>query len=172
MGGVTRQEAASRDTTLPTGSWVLFDLYATNHDDRIWSEPHVQPRPVPPLGQQSPRTVRQGAGDVKSTHRCPRRAHHLGTDEGATLLLCNTDDRIPVQDLSISLGRNPRCRTAASSSCRRPHRRCRLPLPHASSGNRSFAVGCASTYCRDNRGRFPAEHRLIFTPAGACLLSP
>jgi fatty-acid peroxygenase len=91
------------------GRRVLLDLYGTNHDPRLWTEP---PRFDPDRFRGwdgDPFTfVPQGGGDPQVHHRCP--------GEWATIELMKTavtaltrwiDYQVPEQDLRVSLGRMP-----------------------------------------------------------------
>ena len=68
----TRRDFVWRGHRFPRGRRVLLDLYATNHDERAWDEPHVF-RPERFLGAApGPYAfVPQGGGDPYVHHRCP-----------------------------------------------------------------------------------------------------
>ncbi|SDR06213.1 fatty-acid peroxygenase [Arthrobacter crystallopoietes] len=108
VGGVAREEAVWRDNRLPAGTWVLFDLYGTNRDGRVWADPHAFTPDRFRNQEITPHAlVPQGAGDAGSTHRCPGERITLELVKAAALLLSTTDCHVPVQDLGISLRRIP-----------------------------------------------------------------
>jgi fatty-acid peroxygenase len=89
--------------------WVMLDLYATNHDARIWDEPFTfAPERFRGWDGNRNTLVPQGAGLVESGHRCP--------GEPITLELMATAVRelsrgmsyeLPEQDFRVSLRRFP-----------------------------------------------------------------
>lgn len=109
IGGRVLTEFRWRNHTFRKKDWVLFDLYGTNHDPRIWADPQVfrpdrfRERKVGPYD-----LVSHGAGDRRVTHRCP--------GEWITVELMKTIVRlmvremnygVPPQDMEINLGRIP-----------------------------------------------------------------
>ena len=87
------------------GDWVLLDLYATNHDERIWSEPN-RFRPERFEGWSGDRNslIPQGAGYISDGHRCPGELATVELMKEATLILASRlDYTVPEQDLRVSL---------------------------------------------------------------------
>lgn len=91
------------------GEWVLFDVYGTNRDPRVWDEPDAF-RPGRFAGRaESPfDLVPQGGGDHAAGHRC---AGEWATVEilKAAVRVLTRDMRydVPAQDLSVNLSRMP-----------------------------------------------------------------
>lgn len=109
VGGTAREALEWKGHTFKTGQWVLFDLYGTNHDGRIWKDPESFNPARFRAWQPDPHTlVPQGAGDAAAGHRCPgeditvdlirRATRALATDPGIS---------VPAQDLGIDLTRMP-----------------------------------------------------------------
>jgi fatty-acid peroxygenase len=91
------------------GAWVLFDLYGTNHDPRLWDEPDAfRPerfarRPANPFD-----FVPQGAGDPATGHRCPGESAAVEIIKVAARMMAGgMRYDVPEQDLSVNLSRIP-----------------------------------------------------------------
>ena len=89
--------------------WVLFDLYGTNHDPRIWGDPATF-RPERFLERKfGPcELVSHGAGDPRVTHRCP--GESITTEQLKAVLRVSAYEisyDVPRQDLRIDLSRIP-----------------------------------------------------------------
>ena len=108
IGGIALRDVAWHDELLPAGTWMLLDLYGTDHHPDVWAEPErFDPRrflrPAP-----RPLVVAQGAGDVETGHRCP--GVPLTEDIlslAVELLAAGPAYAVPAQDLRISLRRMP-----------------------------------------------------------------
>jgi fatty-acid peroxygenase len=104
IGGRAREEFQWNGHTFRQGTWVLLDLYGTNHHPAIWPEPaRFDPDRFLHKAPTRFELVPQGAGDPAVTHRCP--------GEDLTLELMKTAVRqltlamtyeVPEQDLSVS----------------------------------------------------------------------
>jgi fatty-acid peroxygenase len=71
VGGRAREGFDWRGRRFPAGSWFLLDIYATNHDPRIWSEPTAfRPERFATWDGDPYSFVPQGGGDHGVTHRC------------------------------------------------------------------------------------------------------
>ncbi|MCF6509809.1 cytochrome P450 [Blastococcus sp. MG754426] len=109
VGGRVREEFDWRGRHFPVGSWFLLDIYATNHDPRIWDEPAAfRPERFAGWGGDPYRFVPQGGGDHDTAHRCAGEWLTISVMERAARLLTTamTYD-VPLQDLSIDLSRMP-----------------------------------------------------------------
>ncbi len=85
-------------------TWVLLDLYGTNHDPRTWNDPDVfdPDRFVrhPPGAYD---LVPQGGGDVLEGHRCPGEGITVELmKEAVRLLTSGMAYVVPAQDLRLS----------------------------------------------------------------------
>ncbi|KQX06665.1 MULTISPECIES: cytochrome P450 [unclassified Leifsonia] len=109
VGGRARQDFEWRGRTVETGDWMMLDLYATNHDERIWDEPsRFRPQRFESWNGDQNTLVPQGAGDVDTGHRCPGERATIAIM--SALLMAIADDSawtLPSQDLRISLRRFP-----------------------------------------------------------------
>lgn len=109
MGGRVRRAFEWRRHRFAEGDWMLLDLYGTNRDPRLWSEPD-EFRPER-FGEDRPgafNLVPQGGGEFATSHRC--------AGEWVTIELMKTAVRllvtamrydVPEQDLSIDVARIP-----------------------------------------------------------------
>ncbi|MFE6256182.1 cytochrome P450 [Agromyces sp. NPDC057865] len=110
IAGTVRRGFTWREHEFEVGKRVVLDLYATNHDERIWTHPgRFDPDRFITWVYDPDALVPQGGGDAATGHRCP--------GEGATIALMErflefaTADpapyTVPPQDLRISLRRIP-----------------------------------------------------------------
>lgn len=109
VGGRALESFEWRGVQIPGDSWILFDIYGTNHDARIWGDPEAF-RPERFLDTKiSPFSlVPQGAGDPDTGHRCAGERLTVELVRCAARLLAGTMDYdVPEQDLSIDLSRLP-----------------------------------------------------------------
>jgi fatty-acid peroxygenase len=109
VGGRVLKEFTWRDHRFKKQDWLLFDLYGTNHDPRIWGDPESF-SPDRFLSQRFGRyeLVSHGAGDRRLTHRCPGEWITV-LQMKAVLQLIASEMRydVPLQDLRIDLARIP-----------------------------------------------------------------
>jgi fatty-acid peroxygenase len=109
VGGRAREGFDWRGRRFPAGSWFLLDIYATNHDPRIWSEPAAfRPERFATWDGDPYNFVPQGGGDHGVTHRCAGEWLTISVMERAVRLLTTamTYD-VPLQDLGVDLSRMP-----------------------------------------------------------------
>jgi fatty-acid peroxygenase len=109
VGGRAAHEFEWRGHTFTKDAWVLFDLYGTNHDDRIWDAPEeFVPERFRTWDGSAYNFVPQGAGDLETGHRCPGERITIEIVKRAVRLLATRMRyEIPDQDLSIDLTRLP-----------------------------------------------------------------
>jgi fatty-acid peroxygenase len=108
IGGTATRSFEWRDRTFQPGDWVLLDLYATNHDERIWGDSTVfRPDRFREWDGDPFTLVPQGAGDAVTGHRCPGERATVAIMQTALLELARLDYYLPEQDLSIALTRFP-----------------------------------------------------------------
>lgn len=109
VGGIARQPFSWEGYAFEAGDWVLLDLHGTNHDSRLFPHPHeFNPRRDLSWRYQDHAFVPQGAGDARSTHRCPGEALTVAAMREATRLLVEEMEYgIPEQDLHIAYNRIP-----------------------------------------------------------------
>ncbi|PWH05268.1 cytochrome P450 [Brachybacterium endophyticum] len=92
------------------GERVVLDLYGTDHDARIWDSPESF-RPERFRDWEWERhpysLVPQGAGDVRTGHRCPGEWATLTVLRETVRRLSRENFDLPAQDLTIPLDRMP-----------------------------------------------------------------
>jgi fatty-acid peroxygenase len=91
------------------GDWVMLDLYATNHDERLWPEPHrFEPERFRDWTGDPNTLIPQGGGDEARGHRCPGERATIELMKTAVgLLAAETGYSVAPQDLRIDLRRFP-----------------------------------------------------------------
>ena len=109
IGGRARYAFEWRGMQFPPGTWVLLDIYGTNHDVRIWGDPEAFRPERFRSRDRSPYTlIPQGGGDAGSGHRCAGEPLTIALMKTASRLLATTMDyEVPAQDLRIDLARIP-----------------------------------------------------------------
>lgn len=87
------------------GDWVILDLFSTNRDERMWSDPRAfRPGRFRDWNGDPNTLIPQGAGDVRSGHRCPgERATIELMKESVRILAQDLRFDVPTQDTSIGL---------------------------------------------------------------------
>lgn len=109
IGGRVVKPFDWRENHFSKGQWVLFDLYGTNHDPRIWQDPEVfRPERFSQWTGDAYRFVPQGAGDHMTTHRCPGEWITIAIiNKAVHLLLEAIHYNVPRQNLKVDLSRIP-----------------------------------------------------------------
>ncbi len=109
IGGRVRNEFEWRGHRFVKGTWVLLDLYGTNHDPRSWEEPGVfRPERFRQWDGSPFNFIPQGGGDHYSNHRCPGEWITIELMKRAVrLLTTGIHYDVPEQDLRIDLSRMP-----------------------------------------------------------------
>jgi fatty-acid peroxygenase len=109
VGGRVAQEFDWRGHRFTQGTWVLLDLYGTNHDARIWQNPEVfRPERFRDWDHSAFNLIPQGGGDLHTSHRCPGERITLELMKTAVrLLTTEMQYEVPEQDLRYSLARMP-----------------------------------------------------------------
>ena len=89
--------------------WVMLDLYGTNHDPDLWPEPQAFfPERFRDWSGDSFALIPQGGGEAATSHRCPGEDLTIAlTGEAVRFFSRDAAYRVPVQDMSVSLGRMP-----------------------------------------------------------------
>jgi fatty-acid peroxygenase len=109
VGGRVRNEFEWRGRHFTEGTWVLLDLYGTNHDARTWDDPEeFRPERFSSWDGSAFDFVPQGGGDHRKGHRCPGEWATIALVKRAVRLLTRSMNYgVPEQDLRISLSRMP-----------------------------------------------------------------
>jgi fatty-acid peroxygenase len=109
VGGRVRKEFSWRGRHFSKGTWVLLDLYGTNHDPRVWEEAEVfRPDRFRQWDKSAFNFIPQGGGDHHKGHRCPGEWITIELMKRAVHLLTTAMHYdVPEQDLRIDLSRMP-----------------------------------------------------------------
>lgn len=104
-----KQDFEWRGQTFPKGRRVLLDLYATNHDSRVWTNPSAFYAERFLDWDGSPfNFIPQGGGDHDNNHRCAGEWITIGiTKLAVEFLVKEVDYDVPEQNLEIKLSRIP-----------------------------------------------------------------
>lgn len=109
IAGRVREPFAWRGHGFAPGDWVMLDLYGTNHDTRIWTEPEgFSPERFRDWTGDPFTLVPQGGGEAATDHRCPGEDLTVAlTAEAVRFFSREAKFEVPVQGLSVSLRRMP-----------------------------------------------------------------
>ena len=109
LGAIVKNKFMYEDIIFKRGQLVLLDLYGTNHDERIWSQPKsFNPERFENWTDNHYELIPQGGGTYDSHHRCAGEQVTIEVMKTATELLVNKMTyTVPDQDLSFSLRRMP-----------------------------------------------------------------
>ena len=91
------------------GTRVLLDLYGTNHDAQLWSEPEsFRPERFRDWREGQFDLIPQGGGDFYLNHRCPGEWITIALMKATVEFLTQTITyQVPEQDLSVKLSKMP-----------------------------------------------------------------
>ena len=109
VGARVASEFEWRGHPFSRGTWMLLDLYGTNHDARIWDDPEAfRPERFRDWDGNAFTLVPQGAGDYYTSHRCPGEWITIALMKSAVHLLTTAIRYdVPKQDLRVDLSRMP-----------------------------------------------------------------
>jgi len=108
IGGRALRDLEWRGMHFPKGSWVLLDLYGTDHDPANWEEPdEFRPERFLQRDKGPYSLVPQGAGDMQTAHRCPGEPATQAVLKTAVRILSELSYELPEQDLSVDLSHIP-----------------------------------------------------------------
>jgi fatty-acid peroxygenase len=113
MGGRALHGFEWQGMQVEKGTWVLFDLYGTNHDPALWQDPEAfRPERFGGDGRRWQSSgfdlVPQGGGDPYAGHRCPGESVTVDLVKSALQLFAGeVAYDVPPQDLTVSLRRMP-----------------------------------------------------------------
>ncbi len=108
VGGVARTAFEWRGHRFDQGTWVVLDVYGTNHDPRLWPRPEqFSPERFTRWDGDPFTLIPQGGGDASETHRCPGEDITLGLIKTLTRQLVRLSYDVPRQNLTIDLRRVP-----------------------------------------------------------------
>ncbi|HEX2949188.1 MAG TPA: cytochrome P450, partial [Armatimonadota bacterium] len=108
VGGRVLEEFDWRGMHFAKGTWVILDLYGTNHDPRIWGDPEVfRPERFRDWNHSPFNFFPQGGGDFDLGHRYAGEWITIEMVKSAVRLLVSIDYDVPQQDLGFNLSRMP-----------------------------------------------------------------
>lgn len=109
IGGTAARDLAWDGERVATGSWVVLDLFATNRDGRLWTDPlQFRPERHNAGSAHGDALIAQGAGDYADGHRCPGEPATIDLLEEAVLALTRgMRYDVPRQNLRVDLRRLP-----------------------------------------------------------------
>ncbi|AJA49308.1 fatty-acid peroxygenase [Clostridium pasteurianum DSM 525 = ATCC 6013] len=109
LGARVRKNFIWNQCEFKEGMLVLFDVYGTNHDSRIWDNPYeFRPERFKKRKESLFDFVPQGGGDPAKGHRCPGEGITVEIMKASLDFLVNKIDfQVPEQDLRYSLSRMP-----------------------------------------------------------------
>lgn len=109
VAGRAREAFTWRGQELAAGTWVILDLYGTDHDPRIWGDPeNFRPERFEGWNGSPYSFIPQGGGGFHTGHRCPGEWLTIALLERAVELLASAMRyEVPPQDLEVDLGRMP-----------------------------------------------------------------
>lgn len=109
VGGRAQRDFAWRGWQFSRGSWVLLDLYGTDHDAQTWRDPEAfRPERFQHDEINAFNLIPQGGGSYAGGHRCPGEPLTIALLKAAVRLLTQTMRYdVPEQDLAIDLTRMP-----------------------------------------------------------------
>jgi fatty-acid peroxygenase len=109
IGGRVIREFVWRGHVFKRHEWVMFDIFGTNHDARIWGDPWIfRPERFKEQMFGPYDLVSHGAGDRRVTHRCPGEWVTVEQMKAITrMLVRGMEYKTPKQDLRIDLKRIP-----------------------------------------------------------------
>lgn len=110
IAGRTNEPFTWRGHNFKADDWVIFDIYGTCHDARLWQDPEsFQPERFRgwEWEEDVSALVAQGAGHHRNNHRCPGEWSTIELLKRAVIKLATSDFTMPVQDTSIPLNQMP-----------------------------------------------------------------
>lgn len=109
IGGRVREPFTWHGHDFAVGTWVLMDLYGTNHDPRLWPDPdRFDPERFRDVRPDPFNLVSHGGGSAASGHRCPGEGISQVLIETLTDELANRMTyTVPPQDLTLDLAYIP-----------------------------------------------------------------
>ncbi|HHP7232130.1 MAG TPA: cytochrome P450 [Xenococcaceae cyanobacterium] len=106
---IVRQDFDWQGYHFPQGTRVLLDLYGTNHDARIWSQPEeFLPERFQHWNESPFNFIPQGGGDFYTNHRCPGEWITIELIKVTLDFLTQSlEYDVPEQNLTVSLSKIP-----------------------------------------------------------------
>lgn len=108
LGARARHAFAWGGQLFPPGRLAVLDVYGTDHDPALWTQPErFDPDRFLPREPEPFTFIPQGGGDPATGHRCPGERVTVEMVKTALRLLVRLRYDLPAQDLGFSLSRIP-----------------------------------------------------------------
>lgn len=108
IGARTTKSITWQEHVFPMNSWLILDLYGTNHDRSLWESPSsFRPERFSDAEPAPNSLVAQGGGEHATSHRCPGEWLTMDTIRHGVQFLSALDYTVPPQDLGVPLGPMP-----------------------------------------------------------------
>jgi len=109
IGGRVLEPFTWSEHEFAAGDWMVLDLYGTNHDARLWTDPEeFRPQRFRSWKGDAASLIPQGGGEVATGHRCPGENVTIALlAEAVRMLARQVEFTVPPQDLSIDLHHMP-----------------------------------------------------------------
>jgi fatty-acid peroxygenase len=109
LGARVKKDFIWKEAEFKEGMLVLLDMYGTNHDPRVWENPHLfYPERFIEWDGNLFNFIPQGGGDPSTGHRCPGEGITIEVMKSTVaFLIDDIDFSVPEQDLNYSLARMP-----------------------------------------------------------------
>jgi fatty-acid peroxygenase len=109
LGAMVKKDFTWKNHEFKQGGLVFLDIYGTNHDSRIWKNPHqFYPERFADWEGGLFDFIPQGGGETEKTHRCPGEGTTIEIMKASLNFLVNKIDyTVPPQDLNYSLVKMP-----------------------------------------------------------------
>jgi fatty-acid peroxygenase len=108
VAGVLREADHWQGHRLEAGTWVILDLYGTNHHPDLWTDPDLfQPQRFVEWVPNPYTLIPQGAGDYDTGHRCPGEPSTITLIATAVERLLDLPYAMPPQDLTLRFNQFP-----------------------------------------------------------------
>jgi fatty-acid peroxygenase len=108
VAGVLREDDEWAGQRLDADTWVLLDIYGTNHHPGLWAVPNAfQPQRFMDWTPNPYTLIPQGAGDYDTGHRCPGEDATVALIATVVERLLDLRYEIPPQNLSLRFNQFP-----------------------------------------------------------------
>lgn len=109
LGAIAKKDFTWQQYNFKEGQLVMLDLYGTNHDPKIWSDPgEFRPGRFKNYKGSMYDLVPQGGGDYHSGHRCPGEWPTIEVLKASfSYMASHLEYKVPRQDYSYSLKKIP-----------------------------------------------------------------
>ncbi|WP_097678020.1 cytochrome P450 [Bacillus massilinigeriensis] len=109
LGAIVKKNFVWKDVEFKKGTTVLLDMYGTNHDEKLWTNPNeFRPERFRDWEGSLFDFIPQGGGDPSKGHRCPGEGITVEVMKASLDFLVNeVEYDVPSQELNYSLSKMP-----------------------------------------------------------------